>query len=132
MTQVIENLELLKKLAPYLDRKINTEYFYSMWSIFKNKWDNTEMSSENNVMEWQYIKTLTEAEAIELLLNKFWRAWFTKRIEWDKDSLKFPYWIYVWTFWPWAQDMCWFKTKIEAIEEMIDYLIDKNILWTKN
>ncbi len=108
-TKVIENIELLKKLHPYI--KGETGY--------------------NTLHEWLEYRTLTLEEAIELLLNKFWRAWFTKRIKGDKDSLKFPYWIYVWTFWPWAKDMSWFITKIEAIEKMLEYLINNDLLWNK-
>lgn len=94
MTKVIENIELLDKLQPYLWETEST-ISVSLWTV--------------------NLKTLTLEDAIDLL--PIWYI-FNKSSTW-------------YTFHNlgvgWNQVFSW-KTKLEPIEKMLEYLIDNNLL----
>lgn len=121
MPKVIEDIELLKKLTPYI---WETEY------VIDDMWDVVLLSSV--IMEWPdrntdwYEKTLTLEEAIELLPSMIWRYSLylsTETVE---------YYNYSWDFTPALLVYFKWKTLLEAIEKMLEYLLDNDLLWNKN
>lgn len=118
--KVIENLELLKKLAPYLEDMLETEMY-----MVNSKW---ECNPYNSVMQsnlsW-YIKTIWLEESIELLPDSiyqepycYWLEIYKYKTGYDvgyldgTDSLNF------------IEE----KTLLKAVEKMLHYLIDNNLL----
>lgn len=118
------NLELSKKLAPYLEG-IKTEFIYNdMWWIEENRWNTKELNEFPNVF-----KTLTLEEAIDFLpfkiemMNVKYLLEIQKRIN-----------IYYIEYFNTRNDryvtnknISW-KTLIEAIEKMLEYLLDNKLL----
>lgn len=96
MTKVIENIELLEKLQPYLwetEKSISV----SLWTV--------------------NLKTLTLEEAMDLL-PIYTRIRQIRGWEWLTDNKAL-----------WIKDKnIWGKTKLQAIEKMLEYLIDNNLL----
>jgi len=128
MTKVIEDLELLKKLAPYLE-DVETEYYIDVnWNILNIHWP-------EDLTKDIWIKTLTLEEAIETVLPKYIftdkkenltiRSWISENIEYwnigyfnivtNETSLKEVKW----------------ETLLQAIQKMLEYLIDNNLLLNK-
>jgi len=121
MTKVI-SLKLAKRLAPYLEN-VETENWYFNWDLnWLFKW---RFVPEHD--HWEIIKTLTLEEAIEFLKqrrinlcltikhnNEYWK-------DYNLELFSFDRWLNV----EW-------DTQIEAIEKMIEYLLDNNLLWKKN
>ena len=109
------SLELSKKLAPYLDG-VKTEYNW----CFDDSWE--YFITNSNKIEW--IKTLTLEEAIEFLPwylylpSLFKDKLFLLITKWDGYYIE--YWDYIFKEW---------KTLLEAVEKMIEYLLDNNLLW---
>lgn len=128
MTRVIENIELLKKLQPYLEY-VETEY----WFVLVNKEvDNYKLErTDRYVFPNKNIdlKTLTLEEAIELLPEELYIKWiqhiFTVT-KWD-----WFYWVNYDEDGFWAFETIQEKTLLEAIEKMLEYLIDNDLLWNK-
>lgn len=106
--KVIENIELLKKLAPYLE-DMETEYV-----VHKMSWE-IILYDSCWVCDESYLKLLTLEEAIELLPynNCITKIWYWYRVE-DMS----------------AHEELW-KTLLEAIEKMLEYLLDNDLLWKK-
>ncbi len=109
--KTIENIELLKKLHPYM--KGETGY--------------------NTLHEWLEYRTLTLEEAIELLpdfiKDKDLRDGYVSiwKMDWEYD-IKYSYWV--WEDEETIVEFIW-KTLLEAIEKMLEYLINNNLLWNK-
>jgi hypothetical protein len=134
MTKVIENLELLKKLQPYLwetEYKI-TQYYKSDWSPSYHFKKTIHKSNENiytTAFSSKSFKTLTLEEAYDklprLLLNEdhFYTPTIAPainktyisydHIDLELDSL--------------TGSIEW-RTLLQAIEKMLEYLIDNNLL----
>jgi len=135
------NLELSKRLAPYLENE-ETEYCYIKKTILKKdffkvvKVDYKDDEESNYVgIDYWICKTLTLEEAIEFLPKTF-------GVRFDKDNprtcLKI-YFIWSWNIsyscteyiWKCTIELHW-KTLLEAIEKMLEYLLDNNLLWNLN
>lgn len=114
-----------------LDLKdIETEYaYFETWNLF-----NVEeiFWSKSWIEEWDgFIKTLTLEEAIEFLPEII-------KFNWDKcrfTIIKLDLWYMIqirpemWA-WNWASET--WKTLLEAVENMLIYLLDNNLLgWTE-
>ena len=137
MNKVIENIELLKKLQPYLENMIPEHSYY--------KWDLNRLVTKEFEPD-KYIKTLTLEEAIEFLPN---------RIDWENHAFyleitkaETEYHIaycadmkdYIWEDCVWDEfkmfectymndkHLFW-ETLLEAIEKMLEYLLDNELLW---
>lgn len=116
MTKVIEKLELLKKLAPYLkDRE-------TLCFMYKNpNWEYTSALAPWNMSWEEDYKTLTLEEAIELIWKQMCQI-----------SLIYP------NAWEWKlySDNLWeefeWETLMEAFSKFLEYLIDNNLLWNKH
>lgn len=122
------NFNLAKRLNELgLLDNINTEYAYNkswwLWDPFYKK---------------RYIyKTLTTEEALEFLPdNIVWIYWalfnlvIDKNKDWyliDYKNNKHWYWYIKW--WKYFENNNTRLTLIEAIEQMIEFLIDNNLLW---
>jgi len=108
MKKVIESIELLKKLAPYLE-DMETE-FYLNWcnQLLNNKAWKIYIKETWNPL----LKTLTLEEAIELL-NKVKRKDLEGYFE-EFNIKRGDVLFYVLGWW---------------IEQMLNYLIDNNLLW---
>jgi len=115
------NLELSKKLAPYLE-EVETEYNW----CFDYNWK--YYIANSNKIEW--IKTLTLEEAIEFLPKRY-------KPLYEKDKYYVCKMVILDTWycfeicdeftWKIDKTFCW-KTLLEAIEKMIEHLIDNNFL----
>lgn len=134
MTKVIENIDLLKKLQPYLE-DMEAEYVY--FNIF-----------EDDLILWTYglywsdyiqYKTLTLEEAINFLwlhkivfthiyiptlenIHTITDVWY---IENNVLSDKFVYWDE--EEWYFNMSFGW-KILLKVIEELLEYLDDNNLL----
>jgi len=101
------NLELSKRLAPYLENT-DTENWYYKWVFnwgFPYRWQ---------FIQKEYVKTLTLEESIEFLQKHYW--------DWIIDLSIYPNKILIeWTY-KW-------KTLLIAIEKMLEYLLDNDLLW---
>lgn len=120
------NFELSKRLNEwwYLDN-IETKYWYRDNWILLEYWIYRIL----NDWEWVYYKTLTLEEVLEFLPKEF-----------KNDKLTFFL-----NFWPmnniwYCQYEDWFlwklywetwQTFLEAIEKMLEFLLDNNLLWTQ-
>lgn len=130
MTKVIENLGLLRKLEPYLEYRENEYICCIDWEDnWQYSWHTTRIVKSNieniEIYDWwdkcqsgtDFYKTLTLEEAMDLLpiythMRQI-RGW-----EWLTDNKAI-----------WIKDKnIWGKTKLQAIEKMLHYLIDNNLL----
>lgn len=142
MLKVIEDLELLKKLQPYI--KGDTEYYYRDISL---EWEKKEYDlvsyDDPQYFDWEKdyfdaecdLKTLTTEEAIELLPNyihmvKWWR-WYLR--DDTKCSLR------MWKKFIWYEhhnmgeyQRLYWNTLLEALGEMLNYLINNNLMKWNN
>lgn len=113
MTKVIENIELLKKLAPYIDGW-GTDY-----NMMYHKDTDWQVVRRECYLTSQWLKTLTLEEAIELFPECIAEDYHIFRMS-DNSWwwIKFSFWdIFIW------------KTLLEAVEKMLEYLIDNDLLW---
>ena len=113
------NLELSKRLASYLE-DMETEYYleYTQWAYLPQ--------NDATFEEWTDIKTLTLEEIIAFLQNNMIRydidVRYTPRInkiiykEENKENLTTI-----------ETNIMW-ETLLEAIEKMLEYLLDNNLL----
>ncbi len=122
------NLELSKRLAHYL-KNVDTEF-----AIFdKKEWKLKQTIWYIKTNKYTSYKTLTLEEAIEFLPNEYpwkfkdavnYRLRIERNWEWDKWKCSYdrceP-----------CEDACRFewKTLLEAIEKMLEYLLDNELLW---
>lgn len=116
--KTIINLELSKKLAPYLEG-IDTEYVLSIYNeLYKS-------NLSFKIEDW-YIKTLTLEEAIEFLQKKEIRFTIEFGGEWyfliELFGTKFHYNSYT----------QWQISLLEAIEKMLEYLLVNDLLTYEN
>lgn len=109
------SLETSKRLEPFLEN-VETEYFYSTeWTL-------------NKLLEWdhRYLrnKTLTLEEAIEFLPShhccKINDLEQVERLTGNKED---KYWMIIGDIW------LYWNTLLEAVEKMIIYLLDNDLLW---
>ena len=120
--KVIEDIKLLKKLAPYLgDTRfilnvyINWEWVDTVRNIYHR---DTMPDIYKDPLYYNNYKTLSIDEAIEFLPKYIW-----------PDKLKFE------ALGRWRQvqyTTCVIEadfTLLQAIEKMLNYLIDNNLLW---
>lgn len=120
MPKVIQNLELLKKLQPYI--KGDTEYYRSMHN--SNTIEYKEIK-ENDLFEFVWVeifKTLTTEEIIELL-PEYTHLRQIRWWEWLCDNKRLSI----------KNKNIWWKTPLEALEKMLNYLINNNLMevWEK-
>ena len=116
--KTIENIELLRKLQPIL-KELGVETEYEI--VDDGCTEPYPMREEDIYFRWEedftFLKTLTLEEAIELLPdyividirpNEIWvhstKYWYTSTSKWE--------------------------TPLQAIEKMLEYLIDNKHLWT--
>ena len=109
------NFELSKKLNELgLLDDIDTEYYHNkLWMTVIDKYDR-----KGKEKEW-HIKTLTLEEAIELLPDCIE---ITKHNN-DKDKYLIDY-----NSDDYNESFYW-KTLLEAIENVLEFLLDNNLLW---
>ena len=125
--KVIENIELLKKLQPYLE---DVEYM-----IFLDNWEPSLFEEMPAIYKDRFIKTLTLEEAIELLPSYiYWDNWQKLNIYYKKeDEEEVEYICYLKEFKDLrAYEFFKSKTLLQAIEKMLEYLIDNDLLWLWN
>jgi len=137
MTKTI-NLELSKRLAPYLEG-VETEFAY-IWTMSRDLVKDEYI--EKPVAKWQIrasyfsplpdIKTLTLEEAIDFLPYRQNQKWRVDRVH-TLSIFKKQDDYFVAYYW----EINWFleeikiqngKTLLEAIESMITHLLDNNLL----
>ena len=110
------NLELSKRLAPYLEN-IDTEYlWHQKWNISTCTWYK-ERLVRKHTQEWRSFKTLTLEEVIEFL----WQLPFSIKLvtlEWwyNLSCQKLPLMIS-------DTNIMW------VYEGMLEYLLDNDLLW---
>ena len=126
MTKTI-SLETSKKLAPHLEG-IETEYFW-VKEVNEDKWIIVYWDSEEPITE-EEIKTLTLEEAIEILPKSFGKEfqYWNLEIKFNNWNSILRYTSYEKSFDITVYEVTW-KTLLEAIEKMLEYLFDKNLLW---
>jgi len=117
--QVIQNIELLKKLQPYI-KDMETEYITN-WILVEENNFTDEWIEEN----WYY-KTLTLEEVINFLPSNI-------KIKWDKFNLRIDKYLkysvsYFNEYLKYYNNIEEWKTLLEAIEKMLEYLINNNFL----
>jgi len=148
MTKCI-NLELSKKLAPYL-KDVDTEYILQQLPNHNKNWWLKERVVKNWNWVWRMYKTLTLEEAIEFMPyiidlweHSYWleiskiQKWY--HINYSADISEIENWED--EFWntfetifnsvPYKNLHLFWGTLLEAIEKMLEYLLDKNLLWKK-
>jgi len=114
------SLELSKKLAPYLEW-VETELYWDSHSLIKNEqwfW----LTSD-----WEY-KALNLEEAIDFLPIEFLykdTKYFCLNIFRGLNKYFVISYEYTWVI---KCEVEW-KTFLEAIEKMLEYLLTKNLLW---
>ena len=127
MTKVIENIELLKKLAPKIE-EMETEYTYyneywyehmvNLAHTTETEWDywvSWELIWETKI--YDKIKTLTVEEAIEFIWKQMCQI-----------NLIYPNaWVWMLHQTIWEEVFEW-ETLIEAFSKFIEYLIDNKLL----
>lgn len=122
------SFELSKRLDElWLLRDVETEFIYTKRDIWF--WN-----IDYDIIEWKYfnlddwdIKTLTTDEALEFL-PLFIPTYNCMKCLWRYEDK--------WIVWYWYQNQIdqfpkW-QTPIEAIEKMITYLLDNNLIWPIN
>jgi len=142
------NLELSKRLAPYLE-DVDTEYSYYFykddnWKITNSIWKYKHSFVRTKIFYiTEEYKTLTLEEAIEFLPIKILKDWVFYKYsieteEANEDEVYYKrYWIiYYDTSWLYRDkfwnDLPWWNTLLEAIEKILEYLLDNNLLWKKD
>lgn len=124
MTNTI-SLQTSKRLTPYLE-EVDTE-FHICWN--EEYWPYTENDMEyltrNNapVLEFWIFKTLTLEEAIEFLPEFQIEKYVYEDENWKikLNAYQTSCWMYTWNK---------SKTLLEAVENMLIYLLDNDLLWT--
>lgn len=123
------NLELSKKLSPYIKDIITENIYNEDWICEKNLWTKLELK------KFKCIPTLTLEEAIEFLPTSFkYNSDTSYLIMWRINT-----WYYInyeYDGWDDANDsnllvkkpIYWYKTLLEAIEQMLEYLLINNLL----
>lgn len=126
MTKIIENIELLKKLAPLLEN-VDTEY-----TFYNEYWyEHHFVRAFSYEVEWEYwcarsaisdtkmcdkVKTLVLEEAIDFIYKKTTEDW----AEYVEEKLSEKTW-------------CRFSVlvifDIKMAEEILEYLLDNDLLW---
>lgn len=137
MTKTI-SLELSKKLAPYL-KNIEIEYLFNIYIDWDwnekaiNLYSNNMLDIYKDPMYYKNIKTLTLEEAIEFLPLKIetdlWPAWI-KYFSEIRNTDEWRIYKCVLSEWGWNNEIdhrTW-KTPLEAIEKMLTYILDNNLL----
>jgi len=124
------SLELSKRLAPYLE-DVETEFFYYNdveYDINNYVLLDTKEELFKKFLQWHDFKTLTLEEAIEFLQTNI--AWI-----YDIVSAESTQWNYFecnyYKDWPNKDkpfDVVSWKTLLEAIEKMLEYLLDNDLL----
>jgi len=129
-------LELSKRLAPYLE-DVDTEYWLE---IYTSDWEDINEAPEDfwnlypiwntradTSVSYKQIKTLTLEEAIEFLPKKHpkYKEYYLRMMLYDK-TWDVEYWMCEPCETMWGA--CW-KTLLEAIEKMLEYLLDNDLLW---
>ena len=136
MPKVIQDLSLLKKLEPYItqdteyiccvDWEDNYEYSWHTTRIVKSDTENIEIYNWwDKCQSWtDFYKTLTTEEAIELLpkyidnqklmFEAMWSWWVIRYLTYSIDVAN-------------LNKEAW-KTLLEAIEKMLNYLINNNLM----
>jgi len=135
------NLELSKRLAPYLEG-VETEYFYQeykryVWDGEVKNWNDWILCNRENATfyEHQDIKTLTLEWAI-LLLPATLSEWSN---HYEMTIKRGTAWInnyivsYVYVFDKHKKNLCnkyceWNESLLVAIEKMLTYLLENNLL----
>ncbi len=114
------NPELSKRLAPYLE-DVETDHVL-MENVFWDYvlWDEISMWTFNP--KWDKYKTLTLEEAIDFMPRDIlnWELMFSKY------SCRYENALLDWN--PWLLMFNW-KTLLQAIEKMLEYLLDQWLLW---
>ena len=116
------NFEISKRLDElWVLYNIITKYKLQQLPNKKNNWWLSPKIVKNWNWKWRIFKTLTVEEAIEFIsniiinnisdINININNWYT--INWSKNTYDNFYW----------------KTLLEAIEGMIYFLLDNNLLW---
>ena len=143
------NLELSKRLANYLD-SVKTEYSWIeksepikwniYWTEFKHTWKFfvwKKFMDRADTNFWKEYKTLTLEEAIEFCPKRYKQQY--SELTWTKNDyrlimVKLDKWycFKISDEFQWGTDKscCW-KTILQAIEKMLEYLLDNNLLWIK-
>lgn len=150
MTKVIENIELLKKLQPYIwDTEYWLEIYNEDWEdIYQAPKDFWHLYTRQNtrkdpVKYYTQLKTLTLEEAIELLPVVIHNAEWSWE-DWSRwpCSIYFSYHKEIRSCEEWIihkiqikeystgqeLDLVVWKTALETFEKMLEYLIDNNLL----
>lgn len=124
------NFKLAKRLNDEgLLEGVETKYYYDDKFLIKK-----EMVDLKNYKQLWLIKTLTLSEAIEFLpahIKQYKLRW----TKWDEAN---PYWPRIWYSVYYVCEYNWkildsyftWKTLLEAISNMIEYLLNNNLLWT--
>ena len=131
------SLELCKKLSEaWVLDGVETEYIWCDdtgydFAIYKNE---DKFWKENNQLIWWPIKTLTLEEAIEILPDTIskWANPYNLRIRkatpWlGSYKIDYSLWGHYKEFLI-EIDLWYWKTLLEAIEKMLEYLLDNNLL----
>lgn len=131
------NLELSKRLHEWgwLDG-IETEH---CWSIdnkqtWYQKYSDALHGQENWICNYDFIfKALTLEEAIGLLPTEVWYLQYKLYITKHKELNRFITWEYQIYYFYWIDSetlkSVFWETLLEAIEKMLTYLLDNDLLW---
>jgi hypothetical protein len=114
------NLELSKRLSEggYLDN-INTEYY-----LDSRYWTILDRDQRQYIEQEYWLKTLTLEEAIEFLPKRIWNYHLQLNLYWDISDIRYVsagYSLYGIEI----------ETLLLAIENMLVYLLDSNLLTKK-
>ena len=136
------NLELSKRLSPYLENvetensyiQSNKKKYYYIWelkelyTLWKINWNNPITMRMYKIKNRKIYKTFTLEEAIEFI--KTTKDWISLNIAY---STMWNVWCVSYNTW---MDLFAYIQKdislLEAIEAMILYLLNNDLLWTKN
>jgi len=134
MTKTI-SLELSKRLIPFL-KGVETEYAYvdrsEEYFIEASDEDKKHKIFKNifvlEKVDWEYweFKTLTLEEAIEFLTDNMWKTSIETLKVWqytDDKHYRVSCNKYEWIIYNWD-----WKTLLQAIEKMLECLLDNNLL----
>lgn len=122
--KTIKNIELLKKLQPYI--KGDTEFVD--WDTYPNEkilWKEKTYEQSDQLP----LKTLTTDEAIEIIAKQ--TEWFIltyKKSRIIKFSFTYTFMekLKDWSIW---RCLASWDTLLDAVIEMLEYLLDNNLLW---
>ena len=115
--KVIENIELLKKLAPYLE-DMETEYNYNYMSMWKTEYKYMLKKIPSNLHFVEPLKTLTTDELFTLM----WKAICHFNMPYP-NAWKLNWWTLIWDEEIKAKDLN------EYFGKCVEYLIDNDLLW---